>query len=723
MNNFNEDIENILRLMNIKDDGKKSYVKNIQSILEQKKKSTVDKLLEPKRFEDRAMDYVTKPAEPKETKTIGYFKFGNMAQIPYVKGAKFKKITTLDTGVIMGLTKKDSYGYYEEIYVPTYGQKLRRYYPKNEWRDWAFLKNRGIPYAFTTKDGKKFHLSLKLVDPLKAVADLDDPSNVSRGWALTYPGVRSNSENDSMTGYYSTEGNKEVPYNITAPVIPGDMSTFNLDDRGEFDKFMDGWAGTISQVIISMAVFVLTRNFAVSRMAAARIVAVESVKTRLFMASLFAETITNVPMAIYYFNRPGYEAAGWMSLAFIALPFINKFTPLGNIISDFSQDTCVRLSKQLMESNMKTLTNAELKVFIESLDIETRSLFYEVARNRVRISALLRQSESQLLNVAGKSQEYLKSRAEMLAIINKPPRPLIKDITIDFSVTYTFGKLMEKVVDSYMKYSAQKGKDVQQMTKDELKKMSELLKNVDRQLEQLPEWVKFFSEDAAQINLPTFEITEEMTLELAEKGVFSEELKNKLFQKSANYLNEFLRNIKTIDELIPYFKEINEYIDDPEYKNRISPELRKTIEDLMEENRKKYSLLSKDEDTETKKPIETLTTTNAEVKPVEQQPTEQPTDKILYQYFSTKKNEWVTSTENENKNRSLDGFTTRELIYNQELKQWVEYIPEKINNTVDENYDYKTVDGKYYYSQKGKNSWVEATGDLLEKIVKFVPFD
>lgn len=46
----------------------------------------------------------------------------------------------------------------------------------------------------------------------------------------------------------------------------------------------------------------------------------------------------------------------------------------------------------------------------------------------------------------------------------------------------------------------------------------------------------------------------------------------------------------------------------------------------------------------------------------------------------------------------------------------------KINTTNDGDYDYKLENGKYYYSAKGKNSWIEATGpglDAIKKIVKF----
>ena len=47
---------------------------------------------------------------------------------------------------------------------------------------------------------------------------------------------------------------------------------------------------------------------------------------------------------------------------------------------------------------------------------------------------------------------------------------------------------------------------------------------------------------------------------------------------------------------------------------------------------------------------------------------------------------------------------------------------EKINTTNDKSYDYKLSNNKYYYSKKGLNKWVEATGKSLEAIKTRVKF-
>jgi hypothetical protein len=47
---------------------------------------------------------------------------------------------------------------------------------------------------------------------------------------------------------------------------------------------------------------------------------------------------------------------------------------------------------------------------------------------------------------------------------------------------------------------------------------------------------------------------------------------------------------------------------------------------------------------------------------------------------------------------------------------------EKINTTNDKSYDYKLSNGKYYYSTKGQNKWIEAKGKGLESIKSKVKF-
>ena len=47
---------------------------------------------------------------------------------------------------------------------------------------------------------------------------------------------------------------------------------------------------------------------------------------------------------------------------------------------------------------------------------------------------------------------------------------------------------------------------------------------------------------------------------------------------------------------------------------------------------------------------------------------------------------------------------------------------EKLNTTNDSTYDYKLSNGKYYYSLKGQNKWVEAKGRGLDAIKTKIKF-
>jgi hypothetical protein len=47
---------------------------------------------------------------------------------------------------------------------------------------------------------------------------------------------------------------------------------------------------------------------------------------------------------------------------------------------------------------------------------------------------------------------------------------------------------------------------------------------------------------------------------------------------------------------------------------------------------------------------------------------------------------------------------------------------EKINTTNDRSYDYKFSNGKYYYSTKGANKWIEAKGEGLKSIKNKIKF-
>jgi uncharacterized protein YifE (UPF0438 family) len=76
--------------------------------------------------------------------------------------------------------------------------------------------------------------------------------------------------------------------------------------------------------------------------------------------------------------------------------------------------------------------------------------------------------------------------------------------------------------------------------------------------------------------------------------------------------------------------------------------------------------------------------------------------------------------------KELDNFMKQDMNVltsgTTQSKQTQTASSQKINTTHDKTYDYKLENNKYYYSYKGKNSWVEAKGKSLEAIKSKVKF-
>lgn len=529
---------------------------------------------------------------------FGYFDFGGMGKIPYVKrNTKFYYLSDpIDTGKILGLSNKDEYGYYDEIFIESYDQKLKRYYPTNDWADWEFIKDKKIPFAFKTGDDQKiFHLVLKLINPTKSVVDLQDPNNKSRGWVISMPGIKSNSINDSGTGYYTTNGESQVPYNITAPVIPGDLSTFDLDSRTDFDRFMDSYGSIIVQIVVSMAVTIITRNFALGQIAAAEITSILGIQARLMIAAMVAETIVNLPVAIYYFNRPGYESMGWLSLAFILLPVIQRTTLLNRILPDYSLETAVSISQKIMTKSVgKMQTQAELKTFMMQLGLKEKNLFVQVLKGGKSLDPLLKNAANTLIKEsdkqAFKSSEYLLARQQILTALNKNSESLFKVITKDFAMTYTYAKLIQTIIEQYSKLHEKNGKKIEDLTKKQKNKIAENTKKIDEAINLLPEWVKLsLNEDYVPTSI---ELDEEMVKDLIENGIMSDELKKKFYDvgelNMKNALIKANKDAKSLEESlgIEKFKKLQLFRNDPIFKASLTPEEVKYYDDLIAENAK-----------------------------------------------------------------------------------------------------------------------------------------
>jgi hypothetical protein len=575
-----EEIDKISRMMGLTIDHSDS--KNF-TISEESEYSTVDLINE--KDDDKNSD-------------IKYFDFGGMGKIPYLKkNTKFYFLSDpIDTGKILGITTKDEYGYYDEIYVEGYDQKVKRYYPTNDWSDWAYLRDKRIPFAFKTGDEQRiFHLVLKLVNPTKSVVDLDDQNNKSRGWAISMPGIKSNILNDSGTGYYRTEGESQIPYNITAPIIPGDFSTFDLDSRTDFDRFMDSYVSILIQIVVGIAASVVARNLAVGAVAASEVTSLMSIQTRLMIAAMVAETVVNLPVAIYYFNRPGYESMGWLSLAFIMLPVIQRTTALNRILPDYSLETAASISQKIMTNAVgKMSTEAELKAFMVKLGLREKNLFVQVLKNSKNLDSLLKNASNELITQsekqAFKSTEYSLARQQILSALSRPSESLFKVLVKDFSITYTYAKLIQNIILQYSKIYEKEGKKIEDLTKKEKRKIAENSKKIDEEINSLPEWVKLtLSKDYVP---SAFEFDDKIIKDLIDTGVMSEELKNQFYESGKinmkNVLIEANKNAKHLEEVlgIENFKKLQQFRNDSKFKESLTPDEVKFFEDKIKENEK-----------------------------------------------------------------------------------------------------------------------------------------
>lgn len=536
--------------------------------------------------------------EDKKKSDIGYFNFGNMGKIPYVKkNTKFYFLSDpIDTGKIIGLNNKDEYGYYEEIFIEGYNQKVKRYYPTNDWEDWRYLKDKKIPFAFKTGDDQKmFHLVLKLINPTKSVVDLEDANNKSRGWSISMPGIKSNSINDSGTGYYTTEGGEQKPYNITAPIIPGDFSTFDLDTRTDFDRFMDSHVSILVQIVVGIAAGIISKNLAVGAMAASEITGIMAIQTRLMIAAMIAETVVNLPVAIYYFNRPGYESMGWLSLAFIMLPLVQRTTVLNRILPDFSVETAATISQKIMNNSVgKMTTEAELKTFMGQLGLREKNLFIQVLKNGKKLDPLLKDASNALIREgeeqAFKSPEYSLARQQILSAINRDSENLFKVISKDFTITYAYAKLIQTIIEQYSKLYEKEGKRIEDLTKKEKRKIAENTKKIDEQISSLPEWVKVSLTD--DYTPSSFEIDEKIIKELVDSGIMSNELKEKIYGfaklNMKNVLLDANKQAKHLEDVlgVENFKKLQQFRNDPVFKQSLTPDEIKFFEDQITDNEK-----------------------------------------------------------------------------------------------------------------------------------------
>ena len=101
-------------------------------------------------------------------------------------------------------------------------------------------------------------------------------------------------------------------------------------------------------------------------------------------------------------------------------------------------------------------------------------------------NVLIKEGEKQ----AFKSAEYKLAREQILIAIKRPPESLFKVIVKDFAITFTYAKLIQKIIEKYSKILEEKGKKIEDLTERQKKNVAGNSKKIDEEIDKLPEWVK-----------------------------------------------------------------------------------------------------------------------------------------------------------------------------------------------------------------------------------------
>ena len=335
----------------------------------------------------------TKTPKGKSSDPMGSFNFGAFGPIYYVKNGfkPFYLTNPVDIGKLFGLggisnIGEDYYGYFEEfekkswtetnlINVTSDGStpnphgsipKIKRYFPTPKWSDFQYLIDNKIPFGFKNND-KYYTLIIKLTDANASVFPED--SDDSRGWTMSFPGMLGAGDQDYGSPYYEV-GSLEQ-YNMVAPKVEGDPSTFALDTRSGLDKFMDSAVGQLSVMAVAVTAAILTRGVA------ARLIATPGsalfttnamrIQTTLVIAGTIGEASVNIPQAVYYFMRGGeHTQVGFLCLAFCALPLLSKQPGFIKLIGqEYDQAVCHSLAVKAVGNAAKIAARGGEQNFFE----------------------------------------------------------------------------------------------------------------------------------------------------------------------------------------------------------------------------------------------------------------------------------------------------------------------------------------------------------------------
>ena len=376
-----------------------------------------------------------------EDEKIGSFDFGRFGKVYYLKEGfeayyipdDFDIPDIFDLKQVEGSTYgQDNFGWYEEFIKESWGTQtvmkvsketgekrqveepytIKRYFPSKYWEDLQWLKTNKVPIGFKNA-GKVYTLVIKLFNPVESVFPASDKivaplirpqGDQSRGWIMSFPGLRGSGSMDWGSAYYGSDG---VQYNMIAPTDESDQTTWALDARTWFQQLVMSEGGQLFILIAQIAISVLSRKFLVGRMSnpASIFFTADPVKIqfRLMVAQTIVELGFNVPQAIAYFDVPGGESIAWLNLFFCALPYISTQPGFINIIGqEFSAVECVAIANKSMRNLIaKDLSNIFESSFYASLNQNEKAIFLNVCEN---ISKNPKFIEESLAYIVGQSK-------------------------------------------------------------------------------------------------------------------------------------------------------------------------------------------------------------------------------------------------------------------------------------------------------------------------------
>ena len=541
---------------------------------------------------------------------LGSFDFGTYGKIWYVKkgfNAFYLPEGNLDIGKLFGLENKpnhfkDEFGWHEAYVKKSWddyditvtqnspgpvqndpykelrkqGTIVKRYYPADNWQTLEWVRKNKIPYAFKTSEGKMFVLAIKLVDLEKSlfpeVIRKDQvplkPMEKSRGWNIVVPGMSATSSRfDLGSAYFNVETNES--YNQTAPIVEDDPSTFDLDTRTNFVKFMGSWQGMLAQIAASLAIYLVAKKLVVltsfSTVAGTEgamaftsaNLSPANLRLRLVLFQTIGEIGLNSFLAFNYLKAgPEYESMAFITMAFAAWPAISAYCPgLKNFLgTEYS-------NKSMLEIIGKQLTNQALSgidlglsmtLLKGSMQPEEWAVLYKFmeAMTKPELQAEIKQAFKMLFEtgetgfygqvnktlVSNVTEEGLAMQAlrqkyarvlELIDGINdelaKPNAKFLSTFTKSLGTVVAYQKVLINIYDRFSSKPENKDKINDQTAKQHAQNSKAAL---DKKYSECPGWEKkIMSEKDAQdeFSLRSMTFSEDTLNKLFENGVFTDE--------------------------------------------------------------------------------------------------------------------------------------------------------------------------------------------------------